>query len=101
MVVYNITIKVESQIEAEWKKWQIDEHIPEVMATGLFTENKFFRLLHQDESDGITYVIQYYASSLDDYKKYIEDFATSLCKKTFERWSNQLIAFRTVMEIVH
>ena len=101
MVVYNITIKVEPQIEAEWKKWQIDEHIPEVMATGLFTENKFFRLLDEDESDGITYVVQYYASSLADYKKYNEGFATSLREKTFERWSNQLIAFHTVMEFVN
>lgn len=100
-VVYNITIKVEPQIEAAWRKWQIAEHIPEVMATGLFTEYKFFRLLDQDESEGITYVIQYFASSLADYKKYIKDFSTSLRKKSFERWSNQLIAFRTVMEIVN
>jgi len=101
MIVYNITIKVQPQIEAAWKKWQIEEHIPEVMATGLFKQYKFFHLLDQDEADGVTYVIQYFASSFDDYNKYIEDFATSLRKKTFERWNNQFIAFRTVMEAVN
>lgn len=101
MIVYNITIKVDAQIEAKWKKWQIDEHIPEIMATGLFEEYKFFRLLDQDETDGVTYVTQYFASSFDDYNKYMKDFAAPLRKKTFERWNNQVLAFRTVMETVN
>jgi hypothetical protein len=101
MIVYNITIKIDPHIENEWVNWQREEHIPEVLATGLFTDHKLFRLLEQDEADGITYVIQYYTPSLANYKKYIEEFATTLRKKAFERWKNQFIAFRTVMEIVN
>jgi hypothetical protein len=101
MIVYNVTIKIDPDIEAEWVSWQIKEHIPEVLATGLFIEHKFFRLLEQEETDGITYVIQYYASSIADYKKYIEEFAAGLRKKAFDKWQNQFIAFRTVMEIVN
>jgi len=101
MIVYNTTIKVDPHIEKEWLDWQKNVHIPEIMATGLFSDYKFFRLLHQDDAMGITYVIQYLSSSIDNYKKYIEEFATPLSKKAFAKWSDQFISFHTVMEIVN
>ncbi len=100
MIVYNLSMKVDPVIEKEWITWQQEEHIPEILATGLFTEHKFFRLLEQDESDGITYVIQYFAPSLENYKLYIEKFAPMLRKKAIEKWNDQFIVFRTVMKIV-
>ena len=59
MLIYNITIKVDHSILEEWIKWQMEEHIPEIMATGLFDRYKFFRLLEQDDTEGATYIIQY------------------------------------------
>ncbi|HEV8504067.1 MAG TPA: DUF4286 family protein [Chitinophagaceae bacterium] len=100
-IIYNTTIKVDPQIEKEWIVWQKDIHIPEVMATGLFSDFKFFRLLEQDETDGITYVIQYFTSSIDLYKKYIDEFASLLNEKVFARWSDRFISFHTVMKIVN
>jgi hypothetical protein len=101
MIVYNTTIKIDPQIEKEWINWQKNEHIPEVMEAGLFTDYKFFRLLDQDEADGITYVIQYFGSSIHQYKKYIEEFAVQLNEKAFAKWGDQFISFHTVMEIVN
>jgi len=101
MIVYNTTIKIDPQIAKQWIDWQKNDHIPEVMATGLFSDHQIFRLLDQDEADGITYVIQYFASSIDHYKKYMAEFATLLSEKSFAKWNDQFISFHTVMEIVH
>jgi SNF2 family DNA or RNA helicase len=101
MFVYNITIKINAVIEREWIEWQKNEHIPDVMSTGLFHDYKFFRLLEQDETDGITYIVQYLASSLENYKNYIEKFAPVLREKAVAKWGNQFIAFRTIMEAVN
>lgn len=101
MIVYNITNKVQAGIEAEWMRWQKEEHIPEIMASGLFLEYKFYRLLEQDEADGITYIIQYFAKDIDHYNNYIHSFAPSLRKKALDKWGNKFIAFRTVMEVVN
>lgn len=49
MFIYNITIKVDNHILQQWLKWQKEEHMPEIMATNLFTENKFFKLLDQED----------------------------------------------------
>ena len=101
MIVYNTTIKIDAQIENEWIDWQKNVHIPEVMATGLFSDNKLFRLLDQDEADGITYVTQYFSSSIDNYKKYIDEFAALLNEKAVAKWSYQFISFHSVMKIVN
>jgi len=101
MIVYNISMKVSSEIQDEWLKWQKEEHIPEIMASGYFTEYKFFQLLEHDDPGSSTYIIQYYAPSFSEYEKYLKEIAPHLRKKTLSKWSNQFIAFRTVMKIVN
>lgn len=99
MIVYNITIKITPEIETEWVQWQQEEHIPDVMASGRFTDYKFYRLLQGDE-DGITYVVQYFARNMEEYNRYIEQTAPPLRQKALDRWGNQFIAFRTLMQSV-
>jgi uncharacterized protein DUF4286 len=71
MIVHNITNNIAPAIETEWVQWQQQEHIPETMASGYFTEYKFYRLLEQDKADGIVYIIQYFIPSLENYSQYI------------------------------
>jgi len=101
MIVYNITIKIDAKIEDDWLAWLKNEHIPEIMATGLFIEYKLFRLLEQEERDGVTYVVQYFAPSLEHYKKYVYEFSQLFQQKTFQKWRDHFVSFRTVMEIVN
>ena len=101
MVLYNVTIKVDPSIAREWINWLNEEHIPDILATGCFTNAKVFHLLEQEESDGITYCVQYEALNKSDYEKYISTYATEMRKKATEKWNNQFIAFRSVLELVH
>jgi uncharacterized protein DUF4286 len=100
MIVYNITIKVDPSIADEWLAWQRQEHIPEIMASELFDEYKMFRLLEQNEEEGITFTVQYFTSSKERYQKYISVFAPALREKAFAKWGNQFTGFRTIMEAV-
>ena len=100
MIVYNVTIKLSWAIVDEWLNWQLEEHIPENMATALFDSYKIYRLLEHDDQDGATYIIQYFISSQKKYKKYIEEFAPLLQRKAIEKWGDQFIAHRTIMQVV-
>ena len=48
MIIYNVTIKPDWSIHDEWVKWMKEEHMPELMKTGLFTDSRLCRLLEQD-----------------------------------------------------
>lgn len=101
MIVYNVTVKTDHSIAGAWLQWLKEEHIPEILATGCFTHAAVHRLLEVDESDGVTYAVQYHAKNRADYDRYISDFAETMRKKGTEKWGNKFIAFRTLMQVVH
>ena len=100
MFIYNITIKVDHAIVDEWLVWQKEVHIPEIMATGYFYEHRFYQLLEQDEEEGKTFVTQFVAISRHDYDQYLLQFAPGLQKKSFEKWGEHAITFRTLLQKV-
>lgn len=100
MIVYNITIKVNEQIANEWLEWMQQEHILDVIDTSCFTSAKLLRLLEIDDEEGPTYAVQFFAESKSDYNRYIELHAEKMKQKSFDKWGNQFIAFRSVMQTV-
>jgi predicted ATP-dependent Lon-type protease len=100
MILYNVTIKVHHSIHTEWLQWLKQEHVPEVMQTNCFTDFKILRLLEIDEVEGPTYAIQYFAESKALYNLYIEKFAIEMRNRSFAKWGDKFIAFRSVMQIV-
>lgn len=101
MIIYNVTIKVHASIQNEWLTWLKEEHIPEVLNTGCFTSTNILRLLETDDTEGPTFAIQYHAESKSLYNQYIEKFAGVMRQRSFEKWGDQFIAFRTVMQVVN
>ncbi|HXS36869.1 MAG TPA: DUF4286 family protein [Flavipsychrobacter sp.] len=99
MIIYNVTLKVDNDIAKEWLLWMKNEHMPEVMRTGLFMDCRLCRLLEQDETEGITYAAQYYCDSLEHYNTYISEHANRLREKGFKKFGNKFAAFRTVMAV--
>jgi hypothetical protein len=100
MILYNVTVKVDHGIQADWLQWMKQEHIPDVMDTGCFLETRFWKLIDVDEVDGLTYAVQYVADDKAAYTRYLELFAPTMRKKGIDKWGDRFIAFRTVMEQV-
>ena len=101
MIIYNVTIKVDHSITAEWLTWLKVEHIPDIISTGCFTHATILHLLEADDPEGITYAVQYHAASKAFYNSYIEKFSDAMRKKGMDKWGNKFIAFRSLMEVVH
>ena len=100
MFIYNVTVKVDGSIHEEWVKWMLNEHMPEMVKTGCFTNSRLLRLLDAEEEEGPTYAAQYFAESKADYNRYIENFSIAIRQKYFDKWGDRFIAFRSLMQIV-
>lgn len=98
MIIYNVTINVENEAADEWLQWMKTTHIPEVLNTGCFFENKIYRVLADEDSGGKTYSVQYYCHSMGDYKKYEKEFASALRNDALQKFPNKFVAFRTLLE---
>lgn len=100
MVIYNVTINVESSVHDEWFDWMKNIHIPEVLETGLFIDGKMLKLKDPHPDEGVTYAIQYTLTSMEKLDKYKKDFAPALQKKTADKYAGKFHAFRSVLETV-
>lgn len=101
MYIYNVTLKVDPAVENDWLIWMKEEHIPDVMRCGLFTDNKVLLLTYspfQDESEGNTFVVQYFFKDMEDYDLYQSTYAPHLQKKHAERYGEKVLAFRTILK---
>ncbi len=100
MILYNVTVKVEHDVHDEWLKWMKEVHIPDVLKTGIFSENKICRLLYVDETDGKTYSIQYLCENMDSFRTYQDNHAKALQAEHTNRYKDKFVAFRTLMEVL-
>ena len=100
MILYNITVNVDESISEEWLQWMKEVHVPDVLSTGLFIENKIARI-HAEEEGGISYSVQYLLKNWDNYNRYQSEFATALQKEHHLKYAQRCVAFRTVLEIIH
>lgn len=101
MYIYNITLKVNWSIHEAWVEWIKEKHIPDIMKSGCFTDYRFVRLLETDETEGPTYATQFYAATRGDYNQFIELHAPLMRKDALERWGDNFIGFRSLMEVVN
>lgn len=99
MVIYNVTVNVDVEVQTEWLDWMYKVHIPEMMATGKFLDYRVCRVL-QDESDGVTYAVQYFSPDLATLVSYQGTDARRLQEAHAQRFSGRYVAFRTAMEVL-
>ena len=98
MILYNVTVGIDRDVEQEWLEWMIDVHIPDVMSTGLFKSYQIYKMLSQEEEEGPSYSIQYFAEDMNHIELYLEEHAPGLIQKHMALFKNKHVAFRSLLE---
>ena len=100
MIIYNVTVSIDEDIEQQWVAWMRDVHIPDVMATGYFLENRFAKVLFAKDEGGISYSVQYLCKNMADLQAYQGSHAPRLQAEVKDKFDGKFLAFRTVLETV-
>ncbi|MEY4927761.1 MAG: hypothetical protein RI894_2197, partial [Bacteroidota bacterium] len=88
MVLYNVTVKISHEKHEDWLEWMTNTHIPDVLATGCFQENRLSKLVipADPEDDGETYSLQYLCPDMDTLQYYQNNHAPALQKDHTARY---------------
>ena len=100
MLLYNVTFGIDRDVEKDWLVYIKEQHIAAVMKTGLFEEYKFFKVLHDQEEETISYSIQYFARTITQVTQYLDFFAPSVMEHHRQKFQNKHVAFQTLLEEV-
>lgn len=100
MILYNVTVNIEKDSEQDWVIWMKEIHIPDVLATGMFIENRFYKILHDSEDGSVNYSVQYFAESMEQVMAYQKYHAPKLQQDTLDKFGDKFVVFRTLLETV-
>jgi hypothetical protein len=100
MYIYNVTINIDESVHEQWLAWMQKTHIPEMMATGKFTQAKMCRVLVVEEMGGLTYSVQYSVNSKEILQKYYQEDAPRLRQDGLQLFSDKMLVFRTELEVI-
>ena len=99
--MYNVTVNIDFSVHDEWLQWMKEVHIPDVLNTGCFVENKICKVLSAEEEGGKTYAIMYLCPDMPTFNKYQTEFAPKLQQEHTAKFADKFGAFRTILEVVH
>lgn len=98
MLLYNVTVGIDKEAEQAWIQYMKAKHIPDVLKTGMFVTGKMYKVLHDQEDGTVSYSIQYFAKTIEDVQRYLDEFAPKLREDHQKNF--QHVAFRTLLEEV-
>jgi hypothetical protein len=99
MFIYNVTVNIDESVHEEWIEWMKKVHVPDVMNTGCFVENKIVKVLYVNDT-GHTYSFQYSFKQMQDIERYQKEFAPALQADVKKKYGDKFTAFRTLLEVV-
>lgn len=100
MYIYNVTTNIDKSIQLEWLKWMKEKHIPEMLATGKFSQAKMSKVLIEEEMGGVTYSVQYTTDSMETLQEYYDEFAPKLREESLKLFKSSFVSFRTELKVI-
>jgi hypothetical protein len=100
MLLYNITVGIDNDIEETWLAWIKEDFLPRIMETGLFSDSKVYKILHDDNEGSTSYSIQLFAERIQNVNFYLQAHAPALIEEHRKKFVNRHVVFQTLLEEV-
>ncbi len=100
MFIYNVTTNIDDSVHQEWLQWMQETHIPDMIATGKFTEAKIVKVLVEEEMGGQTYSVQYVTDSKATIKAFHQEDANRLKRDVLVKFADKIVSFETELQII-
>jgi Domain of unknown function (DUF4286) len=100
MYIYSVTINISKEAEQEWVDFMQHKHIADVLKTGYFIHASMRKGITSDETEAVTYNMEYTAKTQEDYTNYQQHAAAALQKDVAERFAGKFTAQRAFYQLV-
>ncbi len=101
MIIINQTFNVEPSVMQDWVDWLKKVYVPEVMASGFFTDNRIMRLLSEDIENGNTFAVQFSMPTTTYVNVSEDDFMYKFERMASQNFGDKVLFFRTVLEVMN
>ena len=100
MIIYNVTTNIHESVHDQWMIWMQHKHIPEMLATGKFTNAKLVRVLVEEEMGGVTYSAQFTTDSLVTLEKFYQENEAVFQIEGQKLFGEKMLTFKTELQLI-
>ncbi len=100
MYILNITFLVAEPLISTWQEWVRRQLIPSMTSTGVFSQPQLARVLSAEQSDGVSYALQFQTASVDTIDEWLTDNGNSLQQQCTVRFGTNVLFFATTLEVL-
>jgi len=94
MIIYEVTAKVGAHLAGEYERFIIEQHVPDVLATGAFTSASL------DMTGDGRYRVCYVAEDREKLESYLNEHSTQLRKDFSGRFADSIELTRNEWEVI-
>ena len=99
MILVNLTLKIDPAFRQAMMAFIRETYLPAQLAQEAVLDGRLFRLLDQDESDGLTEVLQLTLQDEAAYRSWLEQPSNQLHEQLGPRFKDTYVSFQTAMEL--
>ncbi|MFM8913534.1 MAG: DUF4286 family protein [Flammeovirgaceae bacterium] len=100
LFLYNVTVGIDKDIEAEWVDWVKTMYLPAEYETGFFTQAKLYRIVTHDDEHSVSYSLQFFSESIDNVVQYLDQHKSTIIEAHRLRFKDKHVIFNTLLEEV-
>ncbi|TAH27649.1 MAG: DUF4286 family protein [Cytophagales bacterium] len=100
MILYNMTVNIDTDISIEWMDAMKNKYIPNLLKSDLVKDQKFYRLLTEAEGNGETYSLQLFFESMKDFETYEHELFNPQLEQIYSQFQGKFVEFRSILASV-
>lgn len=100
MLIFNTTFLVSDKKYGVWYKWLYEHHIPAMLGSGYFFQPQLAKVLTADPQDGTSYSLQFHVNSMKELALWEEQNMENFLQDFSECFSEDVLLFTTILEIM-
>ena len=100
MIIYNTTFHISDKVYAGFLKWIKEKHIPQMTASGCFSDARVSKVITEDAQEGTSVSVQLTAESMDAVAEWNEQHGDLFKMEIASLFSEEVLYFCTFMEII-
>lgn len=97
--LYEVTVRLDPGIAAEWLEWMRTVHLPEILATGCFHRATVTSADGTPAGERPAFILEYLARSPAHYERYQREFAPALQASHTGRYAGRFEASRRIRSV--
>ena len=87
MFVYTVKLKIRNSLENEFAEYLLNEHIPDVVSTGCFTDSS----LEVDTTNSNEMIARYVCETETEFSEYVSKYANIMRAKVLQKYPDAIV----------